>query len=71
MSNRYFIAGNIWLVLALVLLVGRNVARSSPTMYSFFKVGAWLYPATYNLIVLAAVVLGILMLWWGRCAEKA
>jgi len=25
LNNRYFIAGNIWLVLAVVLLVGRNV----------------------------------------------
>ncbi len=69
LSNRYFIAGNIWLVLALVLLIGRNVARTSPTMYSYFKVGAWLYPAKYNLLV-AAVRAGVPELWWSRNAER-
>ncbi|HEY3282293.1 MAG TPA: hypothetical protein VGN26_08480 [Armatimonadota bacterium] len=54
--SRYFIAANLWLLFAAVLFLGRNVARSQPTFYSFFGVGGWLSPMEYNLGIVAAVV---------------
>ena len=44
----YFLTGNIWLMVWLALMLGRNEIRTSPTMYSFFGVGAWLEPSTYQ-----------------------
>ncbi len=46
--TRFFVAGNFWLFTALVLVLGRKVARTQPMMYSFFDVGGWYYPGTYN-----------------------
>ncbi|MDQ3621925.1 MAG: serine/threonine protein kinase [Verrucomicrobiota bacterium] len=48
------ILGSFW-ILALVLLLGRRVARTEPTMYSFFGVGGWLWPSTYHTIVAVCV----------------
>lgn len=59
---RYFVAGNLWLVAALVLHVGRTFARSEPTMYSFFGMGRWFYPESYSLLVGVCAAIGILLL---------
>lgn len=56
--TRYFIAGNVWLLVALVLLLGKNVMRGSPTRYAFFGIGGWYAPGTYYLIVLICAVIG-------------
>lgn len=45
------IVGNLWALTALVLLVGRTVARTQPVMYSFFGIGGWYYPSSYDLLV--------------------
>ena len=57
--TRYFVAGNLWLAISLVLILGRKFERSEPTMYSFFGVGQWLYPGSYNLLILVCIALGI------------
>jgi len=54
---RYFVAGNVWLVIALAVFLGKTFERSSPTMYSFFGVGGWMTPATYNMALLFCVAL--------------
>jgi hypothetical protein len=53
--NRYFIAANFWLLVALVLFVGRSVQRSAPTRYSVFNGGQWFSSETYGLMVLAVL----------------
>ena len=58
--TRYFIAANIWLILAVVAILGRTVERSSPDMYSFFHRGAWLYPVSYALIVVGLLAVSAL-----------
>ena len=60
------IVGNLWLLAAVALLLGKKVARTQPTMYSFFDIGAWLYPSTYNMIVMfcGLVCLGCFAFAW-------
>lgn len=58
---RYFVAGNLWLMMALVLFLGRDVARTQPTMYSFFGAGGWHHPTTYNLFIIISAGLGLLL----------
>lgn len=53
----YVVFGNLWLLSALVLMLGRTVERSNPTMYSFFGLGGWHYPIWYHVMVLACVVI--------------
>ncbi len=63
------IVGNLWLLAAVTLLLGKKVARTQPLMYSFFDIGAWLYPTTYNLIVWFCGLLAVgffLFAWRGR-----
>ncbi len=65
----YFIAGNFWLFAALVMVLGRKVARTQPTMYSFFDVGGWYYPGTYNLwigVCLIAALTCLALAWTSR-----
>jgi len=59
---RYFVAGNLWLLVSLVLILGKKVERGDPTMYSFFGVGGWHYPGSYWLMVLACAGLGVAFL---------
>ena len=48
-GSLYFVVGNAWLFVALLLYVGRFPRRSSPTMYTFFSENsAWLTPVEYN-----------------------
>lgn len=72
MKPTYFAAGNLWLLVSLLLVVGRTWERSQPTMYSFFGVGGWYYPETYNvwvgLCLFAAAV--CLLLWWWNPAGR-
>lgn len=66
----YFIVGNLWLFIALVLLLGRNVARTQPTMYSFFGIGGWYYPAPYGFMVVVCVVLGVFLMMVGMSRRE-
>jgi len=52
---RYFIAGNVWMLLGIVLLVGREAWRTGPARYGFAGVGS-LTSTTYNLIVTFCVI---------------
>lgn len=54
------VLGSLWALAAVVLLVGRKVARTEPLMYSFFDVGGWFYPSSYHLLV--AGCLGLAMI---------
>jgi hypothetical protein len=60
MAACMLVIGNLWLLGALALVLGRHLARTEPTMYSFLQSGAWFYPETYDtwiiLCVLAALV---------------
>ena len=60
--------GSLWLIVALVLMLGREVARTQPLMYHFFGKGAWLYPGTYHGLVIASVLIGAVffVVWWRR-----
>lgn len=43
---RYFVASQIWLLFALLLLLGGGTARINPTYYNVFGIG-FLSPAAY------------------------
>ncbi len=58
--TRYFIAANVWLIFALVAILGRTVERSSPDMYSFFHGGQWFYPGSYTRIVVSLLAVSAL-----------
>ncbi len=47
---RYFVTGNLWLMLAVLMVLGRGIERTQPTIVSFFGSG-WLYPSTYAFLV--------------------
>lgn len=66
------IVAMMWLLAAAVLLVGKNVARTQPLMYSFFDVGAWVYPSTYNAWVLfcGLVSLGCFLFAWHSRSDR-
>lgn len=63
MRQIYFIAANLWFLAGLILMIGRNVARTQPVMYSFFGVGGWYYPGPYSLMVLACIGLGVVFIY--------
>ena len=66
--TRHFVAGNVWLLVSLTLLVGKMFMRSDPTRYAFFGGGAWFSPAQYGLLVLACAAVGVtfLIISWRR-----
>jgi hypothetical protein len=55
---RYFVAGNVWLMLALLMVWGRSVERTQSIMDSFFGVGDGLEPTPYSFLVVLAVAVG-------------
>ena len=55
----YLAAGNVWLLMALVLRLGQRAVRFEPTRYSLFGVGGWLSPAAYWFLVIACLCLGV------------
>jgi hypothetical protein len=69
----FFATGNAWLLVALLLLVGKHQDRYAPDRYSFFEVGGSHTPMTYNLFVgLACIVGGLLVaLAFSSGREKA
>lgn len=58
--NKFFNAGNLWMLIALVVLLGGNVERQDPTRYSFIGSG-WGAPMTYNLIVILLFIFGLFL----------
>ena len=51
----FFLIGNGWLLAALVMMLGRTIARTNPTYYTFFDLGGWLAPAVYYGLVFLCV----------------
>jgi hypothetical protein len=49
--TRYFIAGNIWLAIALLLFVGKRFERNEPVQFSFFGAGRWFSEGEYAALV--------------------
>lgn len=70
--TRYFVAGNVWLLVALVLFVGRTYERSSPSRYSVFNGGQWFSPEAYWLLIIAAagVAIFFFVLMWRTGGNK-
>ena len=64
--TRFFVAGNVWLVLALLMVLGSRVERDQPTMVAFFGLGAWFYPETYSRLegLCVAVAVACFALAW-------
>jgi hypothetical protein len=62
----YFLAGNLWLIFAVLAIVGRKFERAQPDMYSFFGFGRWFEPGEYNLLVgmLFGVAIVCFVLHW-------
>jgi hypothetical protein len=53
----YFITANLWLAVALAVLLGRHTERYEPTMYSFFGIGGWFEPREYALLIALPVIM--------------
>jgi hypothetical protein len=51
---RYFVAGNLWAFVAIVLTLGRRPWCASPARYEFLGYGS-LDPISYNLIIVFCV----------------
>ena len=68
---RYFISGNLWLFLAIVLILGREAWRSQPARYGFLGVGSF-SAAGYNLIVAFCVTVAAIffLLTWKTGQKK-
>jgi serine/threonine protein kinase len=60
-----FLLGSGWILLAIILLLGRTVARTQPLMYAFFGIGGWMYPSGYNAIIGLTILAGLFCLWLG------
>lgn len=54
-----FVVGNLWLLAAIVVFLGRTFARRAPDMVSFTSEGAWLYPLTYDAVNAFCVVMAV------------
>lgn len=67
---RYFMAGNFWLFMALLLVLGKTYERSSPLRYSSFGMGHWFTPAGYNLLVLLVFALALLFFFLDLKARR-
>ncbi len=70
---RFFITGNVWLLVALLLTLGSHVERTEPTCVSFFGVGAWFDPGTYNVLITLCIIAAVccLTLAWKTCRPVA
>jgi hypothetical protein len=55
----FFLIANCWLIVALVLMLGRVVLHGAPTMYSFLNIGgSFQFVTYYGLILLCLVAAG-------------
>lgn len=57
-----FAASNLWLLVSLVLFVGKKYERSEPTMYSFVGVGGYFYPSSYDALVYGSLAVSLVFL---------
>jgi hypothetical protein len=65
-----FIAGNIWLLVSLTLILGKKTVRYSPDRYAFFGVGGWLSPPVYGSLIFGSMLIGIALLFYGKCSKQ-
>jgi hypothetical protein len=63
-----FIVGNVWLLMALVLYLGRVAVRHQPTRYSFFGIGGWHSPSVYGILIICCIVVGLWLMASARSA---
>jgi hypothetical protein len=66
MKKVYFLVGNFWLFVALVLRIGKVVVGASTGRVAFFGVGRWIYPAAYlaaEVVCLAGGILCLYLAW--------
>ena len=59
---RYFIAGNVWLLVALALVLGRHLEREAPTRVSFLNLGNWFSPGAYGIVVVLTLAVALVFL---------
>ena len=59
MRKAYFLVGNFWLFLWIMVVLGGHIERSQPTRLAFFGIGKWFSPETYFLIELFCFALGV------------
>ena len=55
--TKYFVAGNVWLIVALILILGKK--NVSWLGCSFFGVGGEVNVATYGLMIFVSIVLSV------------
>lgn len=68
---KYFFFGNVWLLVALAMILFRIFARSDPYMVSFTEHGAWLYSNAYTTLVIACfciamICFGLMVAHWRK-----
>ena len=66
---RYFVAGNLWSFVSLVVFLGQKQERMCPTRVSFLGLGSWFRPATYNVVVLLCLAVAIAFFYLSRRRE--
>jgi len=67
---RYFVAGNIWLFLALAIFMLGKTERTGPTFVSFLGIGTWFRPGGYNLVALLVFLIACAFFVVGRRRER-
>jgi len=55
----YFVMGNIWLFVGIVLWLGRNIMTTQPVRYSFFDVGGPHSPWAYQALIVICLIIGL------------
>ncbi len=60
------ICANAWALLGLLVYLGGHVERVDPDRLSFFGLGAWFEPATYEVIDVACFVIAAAWLIYSR-----
>ena len=55
----YFVVGNVWLLTALILMLGQKMAPHYGGRYAFFGVGGALSPQAYWFLIVVCLCLGV------------
>ena len=58
MKPAFLVIGNVWLMAALVMVLGK-IDLGSGDICSFFNIGGWHYLASYNLMIGLCVCLAL------------
>jgi hypothetical protein len=66
----YFVMGNVWLLTAVMLWLGRDQVRSEPVRFAFFGVGGLHSPFTYQMLIVLCVAIGLALVFRGRRGAK-